>query len=281
MTENKRMDRLASRLIILLACAFMIAGCKSSRKSEGVLSSRKMELFLYDYHLAQAAAADLPRSDRYKSEYYFNYVYDKHDITKEEIDLSLKWYARHPDKLHSIYEKLDKRIAKDKKTVAVRLEKSEKKSFSVSSGDSIELWYLERNRIMTDSYLLNPIQFKVPVDSTFHPSDTLLWRLGLTFLGETPDSVRPYAYLALSMKYGDSISTVDAIISESSDGCLTAVSDDSLSLDMVSGIISYQSRFGADSTMLLLDDISLLRIHTSHPSPELGTDDGGSGGDVE
>ena len=100
--------RFSSARLLAAVFVLLLASCKVERPSD-VLSPKKMEAVLYDYHLAQVMCNDLNGQDRYKRELYMNYVYEKHHVTRAQVDSSLVWYARYPKDLSAIYEHLDKR----------------------------------------------------------------------------------------------------------------------------------------------------------------------------
>ena len=51
-------------IVILGLLSLMLSGCRLKRP-ENVLSPKKMEQFLYDYHLAQAVTQDFSKDERY------------------------------------------------------------------------------------------------------------------------------------------------------------------------------------------------------------------------
>ena len=68
--------------LLAIALLFMLSGCRLNRPDD-VLPPRKMEQFLYDYHLAQAIGQELPREDRYTTKAYIDWAYSKNGITPE------------------------------------------------------------------------------------------------------------------------------------------------------------------------------------------------------
>ena len=102
--KRSSIDRVLLIIVVVLSIA-----CTDKRKVD-VLSTTKLEAVLRDYHLAQVIIGDLPSNQRYKKDLYFKYVYDKHGVTKAEIDSSLVYYARHPEGLAEVYANLSKRV---------------------------------------------------------------------------------------------------------------------------------------------------------------------------
>ena len=58
----RKIDILA--LVLLLT---VLSGCRLNRPDD-VLPPKKMEQFLYDYHLAQAVSQDLPKDEKYTTQ---------------------------------------------------------------------------------------------------------------------------------------------------------------------------------------------------------------------
>ncbi len=243
---------------ILVLC--LLASCRVNRP-DNVLPPRKMEQFLYDYHLAQSMALDLPSNERYKRELYFNYVFQKHGISKQDFERSLVWYTRYPHEFSKVYDRLNKKAEKERLNAAKEVEKIEKKSYSTLSGDSVDLWYLNKTRIFTMSPALNKLTFTIPADTSFRQCDTLTWNTRATFLGNNTDSVKPSVYLSLTLHYKDSISTVDTLFTHSGESSLEIVTDSTQKLSRVSGAINYVNRTQNNSLFLLIDKVSLMRCN--------------------
>jgi hypothetical protein len=71
-----RNSALASCLVLLL-----LVSCGEKNRRADVLAPKKLEAILFDYHLAQVMINDLPSTERYKKDLYFDYVYEKHGVT--------------------------------------------------------------------------------------------------------------------------------------------------------------------------------------------------------
>lgn len=268
------------RLIVFVLAVSMLAGCRLKRP-DTVIPPKKMEALLYDYHTAQALAMKLPTSERYKRDLMYNYVFDKHGVTQEQLDTSLVWYTRNPREFAKIYAKLSLKVDKDRQDAEHRRERIEKKSFSVVSGDSVDLWYLPRTGLMTSSQLLDRVKFEVPGDTSFHYGDTLKWTVGTSFQGHSSDSIRPVAYMYISVTYGDSVFSADAITESTCVNEITVVTDKRKAITKIRGAIQYVDCAENDSVFMLLNGVSLLRLHESVAPPELGADNGGGDGHVE
>jgi hypothetical protein len=72
-----------------------------------------MEDILYDIHIAEATmnTKRVPSTKEIRRSYY-DYIFEKHHITRKQFEKSIKWYAANPKKLETIYENVKKRIEK-------------------------------------------------------------------------------------------------------------------------------------------------------------------------
>ena len=64
----RRIDFIALVLLLPLLC-----GCRLNRPDD-VLSPKKMEQFLYDFHMAQAVGQELPKDEKYATDAYVNWA---------------------------------------------------------------------------------------------------------------------------------------------------------------------------------------------------------------
>ena len=246
-------------VIILGLLAVMLSGCRLKRP-ENVLSPKKMEQFLYDYHLAQAISQELPKEDKYTTNAYIDWAYKKNGITKDQFEASLVWYTRYPKEFTKIYKHLSNRIDDEYKAVSHSLSQIEKKSFNIQSGDSVDLWYLDRTALLNTSVYMDRLTYKINKDTTFHKGDTLCLNLSGTFV--SPDSVVPaYAYISLSAYYGDSVSTADTILYGNGKVGLSVSLDNEKDITSISGSINYLDSTCNLNSILVLSGLELMRYH--------------------
>lgn len=250
----RRIDVLAIALI-----AVVLSGCRLKRP-DNVLPPKKMEQFLYDYHLAQAVGQELPRDERYTTQAYIDWAYSKNGITKEQFNTSLVWYTRYPKELAKIYKRLSNRVDDEYKAASKSLSQIEKKSFTIQSGDSIDLWYLDRSALLNTSAYMNKLTYRINRDTTFHKGDTVCLNLYGTFVS-IDSGVPQYAYISLSAYYNDSISTADTILRCSGKVGLSAILDKDKDLSSISGSINYLDSTDNRSSMLVVSGMELMRYH--------------------
>lgn len=246
-----------NQIISLFAIVLLLSACKVNRPDD-VLPPKTMEAVLYDYHLAQAILMDAESAEKYKRDFYLDWVYQKNGVTKEEFDNSLVWYTRYPEEFAEIYEKLSERVTKDRNQAAMLLERIEKSSFSVESGDSVDLWYLNNTVIMSNSIFLDKLTYSIKADTTFHKGDTIIWNVNSTFVA--PDSLPLKVYLAMSLRYGaDRVVTVDTLLDHTSEVTLMSVTDTVADLNSLTGFVSYIDTIGNQDACIVLSNMSLIR----------------------
>ena len=206
-------NRVNSLLQVALMALLVLSACSDKRGGE-IIPSAKLEAVLYDYHLAQVIVNDLPSNQRYKKDLYFDYVYEKHGVTKAEIDSSLVYYARYPEGLSEIYDNLSKRVE-----LALQRMADEDKPIKVREavavvGDSADLWYDINFIEMNISPLRgNRYTFTVPTDTNFKALDRIVWSGEVLFLDDKVDSLHKYLHLNLRVVYmNDSIASADTLL---------------------------------------------------------------------
>lgn len=203
----------ASSKGLLLAVIVLLVACSHKRNTD-IIAPDKLERVLYDYHLAQVMVSDMSSGERYKRDFYFEYVYDKHGVTKAQFDSTLVYYARYPKGLSEIYANLSKRIEKE----IQRIEDEDKplKSREAVSvvGDSVDLWYDKRYTLMTPHYLdNNKYTFTIPTDTNFKYCDLIEWRGKVLFSQSKIDTLHKYLHINLRVKYtNDSIVSADTLL---------------------------------------------------------------------
>mgnify|MGYP003313744390 CR=1 FL=1 len=139
-----------NRYLLLMGVAMLVLSGCSHRRRAGAIPPEKLEAVLYDYHLAQVMVNDLPSSERYKKDLYFDYIYDKHKVTKAEIDSSLVYYARYPKDLSDIYVRLSARIESD-------IQRIEEADIPVVTREAICSWRFRRLVVRCKSHSVDGI----------------------------------------------------------------------------------------------------------------------------
>lgn len=169
------------RCLFVAVVVALLASCKVEHPSD-VLSPKKMEAVLYDYHLAQVMCNDLNGQERYKRDLYMNYVYEKHHVTRAQVDSSLVWYARNPKELSVIYEHLNARAEAELARLSEKKAEVKRRAPLPVEGDSADIWYERRLVLLSTSSIDNLFLFTIPSDSNFHVRDKFEWTFDVMFI---------------------------------------------------------------------------------------------------
>lgn len=245
------MRRIHKNSLLLLVVVLLLSAC-DKHKPEGLLPPAKLEALLYDYHLVQAIVNDIPSSERYKKDCYFDYIYAKHGVTKEELDSSLVYYARYPDGLADIYTRLSERIAQD----IQRIEDAEipevKREPITIEGDSVDMWYDARIIQLMASPIENRYSFMVPVDTNFKSGDRIEWGGEVLFLNTVTDSLCNYLYLDLAVTYtNDSLLVADTLMYASDTYSLVVSDTSDVIIKSIKGSAYLKGEGGSNRVLLL------------------------------
>ena len=283
----KMSRRLTDRLLLAIV-AMTFSGCRLKRPDD-VLSPKKMESVLYDYHMAQALVSELPKEEKFKSPAFYNWVYSHNKVSQESFERSLKWYTRFPKEFAKIYKRLSNRVEDEYHRSSKELAQIEKRSVDIRSGDSIDMWYLDRAALLNTSEYMDKMTFSISEDSTIYKGDTVVFSMKGTFVHDD-SPVLQKAYISLSAEYNDSVYAVDTVVNESGPVSLMIVLSNKYKFSFLRGAVNYLDKTDKRTSFLVLSDISLMRYHEkfmapepadSVPAAELGADDGGGDSHVE
>lgn len=232
------------------------------QRPKGVLPEDKMEDVLYDYHLAKAMGENLPYTENYKRALFLEYVYQKHETTKEVFDSSLVWYTRHSDVLLGVYEKVSERLKEQQGIISDLVAIRDNKPKISQPGDSVDLWIWEHLYQLTGRELDNKIKFTFPSDSNFRARDTLVWEANYKFVATLPDSSEA-PVMAMQVVYSnDSIISEIKRVLDSGKHALMLQNDTLGKIKEVRGFVYYSG--GKDSLKrVLVNEMSLMRYHSN------------------
>ena len=247
--------------VVIFAVLLLLISC-GKKKQADVLPPNILEAILYDYHLAQVMVNGMPSGERYKKDLYFDYVYDKHGVTKAQIDSSLVYYARYPKELSLVYDNLSQRIALDIERIEREGQMVVSRKAMPVEGDSVDLWYDARFIQLLSSPLAgNTYDFSVPADSNFIAGDKIVWEGEVLFLHGKIDSLHKYVYLNLLVEYAnDSVAVADTLLYVS--GSYSLALQDSLKVKRVNGSAFMKDSSGKECVLLLTP--SLMRYHMAN-----------------
>lgn len=230
-----RMARQIKNLLRTSLAAMCMAACTVQVPSD-IIQQEEMELLLYDYHLMQAMAGELPSTERYKRPLYEQYVFDKHGVTEAEFDSSLVWYMRHTRELEEVYTKLNKRFKARQAVLEAYVRPEERSNRITPAGDSVNVWDDFRMFRLTASPSSNRMTFSIPADSNFHKNDAFEWKINAHFLKDTSGVG---AVMALTLFYDNDTVGCTIPLNGSGEQVLTLKGDSAATFKEMTGFIHY------------------------------------------
>lgn len=257
---------------LLLLVATLFTSCEV-KMPEDVILQDKMEALLYDYHLAQSMSSEYTSAD-YKEKLFFTYLFSRHGVTRQQFERSMEWYNRYPKHLQRIYANLEKRLEAEVEkmnSAGGAMEEGVNLEAAYLATDTAELWTGSRNRMlactMLDSHL--SFGFDVPDDSTFVEGDSLAFSFNAMFVSAGIADVRQLAHAALSLEYEDGTVRGKGLdVTDNGEYVVSAERKSDTRLKSVSGFVYYFDTDTTAAAKLLLNDISLTRIHPPKASGE-------------
>lgn len=253
---------------LCLSVLLLVVSCRVERPKD-VISPEQMEDILYDYHLAQIMASELNGDEIYKRSLYMEHVYQKHHITRAQLDSSLVWYARYPENLSRIYDRLEARADREMEGIKARQAMSELRGPQPVEGDSADLWYGSRLLVLTSAPFDNRQSFTIPADSNFHLCDSIEWSFDVMFV--PTDSSSRQMVASLMLRYvNDSLLARDVPVRADSSLRIALHNSDSVRLKEVKASVFYDS----PDTLghLLVSHNRLIRYHIAAPIDSLAAD---------
>ena len=239
-----------------------LASCQVKRPGE-VLSDEKMEVVLYDYHVAKALGEQLPYNENYKRVLYIESVFRKHGITEAQFDTSMVWFSRYPEAFRTVYEKVNTRLKAAKDQVEDLIALRDNKPKESQPGDSIDVWAWEPVYHLTGMPHDNRVLFELPSDPNFMERDTLRWNVRFNFIGGGAEHSRDTLYapvMGLQVVYAkDTLLYALRPVLQPGWESLSVSADTMGQIEKVSGFIYYPRQ--ASGRILLADSVSLMRYH--------------------
>lgn len=253
----------------ILLLVFCLTACQVKRPKY-VLSDAKMENVLYDYHIAQAMGEELPYTEKYKRLLYIESVFKKQGIAQADFDSSMVWFARNPEVLAKIYEKVNLRLKAERNAINHLIAIRDNKPKESLPGDSIDVWIWKHLYRLTGMPLNNKILFTLPSDTNFHARDTLRWNVRFRFHNGAPDSLHA-PFMAMQIKYGNDSVITDALrVKDTGLETITLFADTLGKIEEIRGFIYYPLQ--KSSRPLLIEHVSLMRYHAVDSIPHAAKD---------
>lgn len=238
---------------IIMLGATLMTGCGKSMSDE-VIPPAKMEKVLYDYHLSLGISSKLPSSEDYKKQAYKNYLFKKHNITEAQFDSSMVWYTRNSQELSEIYQKLDKRLSKEKNQLNALLQERHI-NLATQPGDTVNIWQYYPAYCLTDAPLNNKFTFTMKVDTNFWVKDAFRWNADVMFL--KPGK----ATMGLNIRFKNDSVIGKTIALKSGTNSLYVQADTINEIKNISGFISVYKDSTHQTPNVLIGNLSLTKFH--------------------
>jgi hypothetical protein len=118
--------------------SYFITSCKSDKKN--IIPKEEFEEILYDLSKADGILEDGKYNDnelKNDSLSYYNYIYQKHKITRQQYNESIKYYADNIADFQNMIENVNKRINEEKEDASLDADLSDK---PLPVKDSNDIW---------------------------------------------------------------------------------------------------------------------------------------------
>ncbi len=259
-------NRLRTSLLAAIMGLLCLSAC-NVRRPEMVISNNKMAYVLYDYHMTKAMIKNrtVPSDDEKQA--YMDFVFKKHGITEEVFDSSLSWYSHNPDQMTSVYDQVFARMNRESEGIKLRISARDNLSVISKPGDTVDVWTERRMIRVSNKAFENLLTFKIDADQYYEATDTMRWSMNYHFMNGEPTSERAPIMMMQIWYDRDSVISEQRIVSQDGRQIITLQNDTLGDLKSVQGFIYYPKQ--EDSTkFLLLDDISLMRLHSEKKRTE-------------
>lgn len=261
----------AGNICWLMALGIWLASC-GVKRPDTVLSDAKMEAVLYDYHIAKAMGEEIPYNETYKRALYLNSVLAKHSVTQADFDSSMVWYARNPDVLNKIYERMNKRLRAEKEDISQLIAMQNEAPKESMPGDTVDVWSWQRLYQLTGTPLNNKITFVLQTDSNFQNRDKVEWTARFRFLQKARLQKEKAPLIVLQAVYEkDTVVSRSLTVTSPATHTLSIQADTLGKMKEVKGFVYYPAQDLVEDA-LILDQIALMRYHALDELPEAASD---------
>ena len=249
-------------LSVVMTLSSSLLSCKPKRP-EGILSQRKMENVLFDYHLAQSmsdiSALEEGTSDEQRYQLQ-EAVFRKHGISREIFDSSMNYYCSDLTKLNVIYKHLNKRMERQMLIYGSLAQSNDIYSSIGIDGDTANVWGGRPIMLLSSRPQENILSWSQACDSTWRAGDDLMWRFAQKLL--TRDAV-PTVFADLIVKYtNDSVRGAHTRLSGRERAEIRIESPDDWTPHSITGIVYVRATEDDEQAALsILSAHQLIRFH--------------------
>ncbi len=184
------------RKIVYLGCVFLLlVACE---RPFNILNSDEMSLVLADIHLAEATmGSKISYTDYNTKRAYYESIFEKHHLSRDEFDKSLDWYARHPKQFEEVYAKVLLLVIEKQEQVKNYVYHPEENPEFLNLIDSIDLWVRPSTFEITATNG-DSIYFELNEPNFFRAGDNYVWYFVQHVAGS---DTMPLSYLKLFVQY--------------------------------------------------------------------------------
>ncbi len=266
MKTQRFFSRITGRIVTATCIAVMtvlVASCKPGVPDE-YIQPGEMEDILYDYHLASAMADQGDPSQRgVLTVAYRKAVLQKYGYTERQWDTSMRYYARHSDQLHDIYDALAERLNDEAKELGGDGTDLTLADDMNQTGDTANVWRNATAMVLAPTPGNNSMTFSLKADTAYHKGDKLSLEFNSSYIIQ--DGMRnAVAVLALTLG-NDSVTSQTLRITSDSHQLLAIADNDSLGIKSVRGYFLLPPDQNAQPTttlkILCVNRIRLVRMH--------------------
>jgi hypothetical protein len=147
-----------NKYFIWFLLTIIIFSCSGTKKKY-IIPEKKMVPLLVDMHIADAVGLDYTLGQkqlRIDSAALYGWIFEKYGVTKMQFDSSISYYAKHPDRLNKIYEKVISSLSK----LESEIKEAEE---DVALKKRITIWQDKNNYMLPNDGRTNRISFSVPI----------------------------------------------------------------------------------------------------------------------
>ncbi len=107
------------KIRFLILSIILLASCSQNKNiDDQLISEKKMIGVLLDVQISetyiQNSRTIKDKNKNINPEDHYKYIFDKHQITKEQFDESIRFYQQDLEKFKSLYDSVEKRLQKIK-----------------------------------------------------------------------------------------------------------------------------------------------------------------------
>ncbi len=145
--------------LLLSACVFWLASSCHAGKKKWIIPEKKLVQVLIDVHLADGIGLTVPYSGQGQvvdSASLYDAVFRKHNINRAMFDSTLAFYTRRPDRLQTLYGKVNNHLSKMDSDLNAGEGKAEDEK-------KILIWQDSKTYILPQMGNINKVEISLPV----------------------------------------------------------------------------------------------------------------------